>query len=97
MDKWKYYDITHRFHTYLNPLSPGRMEELISLINLHEGAEVLDIGCGKGEFLMHLAKYRDIQGTGVESREQDLSCNWGIKITYRITVQTESTELRQVY
>jgi hypothetical protein len=38
-----------------------------------------------------------IQGTGVETREQGLSCNWGIKITYRIIVQPESTELRQVY
>ncbi len=38
-----------------------------------------------------------IQGTGVETREQGLSCNWGIKITYRIVVQPESTELRQVY
>jgi hypothetical protein len=38
-----------------------------------------------------------IQGTGVETREQGLSCNWGIKITYRIIVLPESTELRQVY
>jgi hypothetical protein len=38
-----------------------------------------------------------IQGTGVETREQGLSCNLGIKITYRIIVQPESTELRQVY
>jgi hypothetical protein len=38
-----------------------------------------------------------IQGTGVETREQGLSCNWGIKITYRIVVQPESTELRQIY
>ena len=38
-----------------------------------------------------------IQGTGVETREQGVSCNWGIKITYRIIVQPESIELRQVY
>ena len=38
-----------------------------------------------------------IQGTGVETREQGLSCNWGIKITYRIIVQPGSTEVRQVY
>ena len=38
-----------------------------------------------------------IQGTGVETREQNLSCNWGIKITYEIIIQPESTELRQVY
>ena len=38
-----------------------------------------------------------IQGTGVETREQNLSCNWGIKITYEIIIQPDSTELRQVY
>ena len=38
-----------------------------------------------------------IQGSGVETREQGLSSNWGINITYRIIVQPESTELRQVY
>ena len=38
-----------------------------------------------------------IQGIGAETREQGLSCNLGIKITYRIIVQPESTELRQVY
>ncbi len=38
-----------------------------------------------------------IQGIGVETREQGLSCNWGINITYRIIVQPESTELRQIY
>jgi len=39
----------------------------------------------------------NIQGTGVEMREQNLSCNWGEKITYEIIIQPESTELRQVY
>jgi Tfp pilus assembly protein PilE len=38
-----------------------------------------------------------IQGTGVETCEQNLSFNWGEIITYEIIIQPESTELRQVY
>ena len=38
-----------------------------------------------------------IQGTGVETLEQNFSFNWGIKITYEIIILPERTELRQVY
>jgi hypothetical protein len=38
-----------------------------------------------------------IQGTGIETREQNLSFNWGEQITYEIIILPESTELRQVY
>jgi len=38
-----------------------------------------------------------IQGTGVETLEQNFSFNWGIKITYEISIQPERTELRQVH
>jgi len=38
-----------------------------------------------------------IQGTGVETLEQNFSFNWGIKITYEIIIKPDRTELRQVY
>ena len=38
-----------------------------------------------------------IHGTGVETREQNFSFNWGEIITYEIIILPESTELRQVY
>jgi hypothetical protein len=38
-----------------------------------------------------------IQGTGVETLEQNFSFNWGIKITYEIVIQPDRTELRQIY
>ena len=38
-----------------------------------------------------------INGTGVETREQNFSFNWGEIITYEIIILPESTELRQVY
>jgi len=39
-----------------------------------------------------------IQGIGKETREQDLSCNWlGLKVTYRIKVFANKTDLRKIY
>ncbi|MBN2543297.1 class I SAM-dependent methyltransferase [bacterium] len=66
MDKWKFYDITHREHTYLNPMSSAKFEQLIALLKLKPGAKVLDIGSGKGEFLIRLAEKYDIDGLGID-------------------------------
>jgi len=38
-----------------------------------------------------------INGSGVETAEQNFSFNWGELITYEIIILPESTELRQVY
>jgi hypothetical protein len=39
-----------------------------------------------------------IQGTGVETREQDLSCTFaGLKITYRIIVRSNDSNLRKLF
>ncbi len=66
MDRWKYFDITHRFHTMMNPMSDIKIEELIRLINISPGSRVLDVGCGKGEFLIRLAKKVSINAYGVD-------------------------------
>jgi len=56
MDIWKYYDITHKKHVLLNPMSTAKFEGLLSLLNLKENCKVLDIGCGKGEPLKKMTK-----------------------------------------
>ncbi len=67
MDMWKFFNITHREHVLCNPMSPEKLEQLVALFYLQPGARVLDIACGKGEFLIRLAeRYRDITGTGVD-------------------------------
>lgn len=66
MDRWKYYDITHKLHTMLNPMSEAKVDELIGLLDLKPGSMVLDIGCGKGEFLSRLANSIGIDGIGVD-------------------------------
>ena len=66
MDKWKYYNLTHKRHLLCNPMSKGKFEELCKLLRLKQGAHVLDIACGKGEILIRLAELYDISGTGVD-------------------------------
>lgn len=66
MDRWKYFDITHRDHVICNPISSAKLDEMVALLDLPRGAHVLDLGCGKAEFLMRLVKRYDAVATGVD-------------------------------
>lgn len=66
MDTWKFYAITHREHRLMNPMSEEKLQALIELLRLRPGSGVVDVGCGKGEFLVRLAQAYDIVGTGVD-------------------------------
>ena len=66
MDRWKFYDITHRHHVVCNPMSAGKLDAVIALLNLKRGARVVDIACGKGEMLVRLAERYGISGVGVD-------------------------------
>lgn len=66
MDIWKYYDITHRKHLICNPTSEEKIDYLIELLLLDPGDKVVDIACGKGEFLVRLARRHGIRGLGVD-------------------------------
>lgn len=62
MDMWKYHDITHREHVVCNPTSEEKLTRLVELLRLPTGAQVVDIACGKGEFLIRLAEAYGIRG-----------------------------------
>ncbi len=66
MDQWKYFDITHREHVFCNPMSVEKFEELIALLRLEPGAQVLEIATGKGEFIIRLSERYEIEGTGID-------------------------------
>ncbi len=66
MDIWKFYDITHREHVVCNPTSGEKLARLVGLLRLGAQARVVDIACGKGEFLMRLAEAYRIRGTGID-------------------------------
>jgi cyclopropane fatty-acyl-phospholipid synthase-like methyltransferase len=66
MDLWKYFAIGHEHHLYCNPLSEAKADELIALLALRDGARVLDIACGKAEFLVRTAKRWKCSAVGVD-------------------------------
>ncbi len=67
MDMWFYYDVTHRLHTYCNPISVDKMNELIRILDLKPQDRVLDIACGLGQLLLTIADSCDISGVGVDA------------------------------
>ena len=66
MDTWKFYDITHREHVVCNPTSEEKLARLVGLLRLPDDARVVDIACGKGEFLIRLAEAYGIRGIGID-------------------------------
>jgi len=66
MDTWKLYDITHREHVVCNPTSEGKLARLVELLRLPADAQVVDIACGKGEFLIRLAEAYGVRGAGID-------------------------------
>jgi SAM-dependent methyltransferase len=66
MDMWKFYDITHREHVVCNPTSEEKLTRLVELVRLPTDAQVVDIACGKGEFLIRLAETYGARGVGID-------------------------------
>jgi SAM-dependent methyltransferase len=66
MDFWKYFAIGHEPHLFCNPLSEAKVNELIELLALSDEARVLDIACGKAEFLVRTVKRWNCSAVGVD-------------------------------
>lgn len=71
MDIRKYFSVGHEHHVFCNPLSEAKFDEIIELMApaLGGAGRVLDIACGKGEFLRRTAKRHGSQGVGVELQD----------------------------
>jgi len=64
------------------PLSDEKADHLIRILELSEGDRVIDVGCGKGEFLLQLVEHFKAQGLGID-------CHSGV-----IAIARESAETR---
>lgn len=74
MDIWKFFDITHRDHVVCNPTSLQRLDDLIGLLDLPANPAILDVGSGKGEFLLRtVERYGGVEGAGVRAVAIDAS------------------------
>jgi SAM-dependent methyltransferase len=66
MDMWKYFGITHTDHTVMNPTNLAKTKELIECLRLPDNGRVLDVACGKAEFLCLVAERYEVTGTGLD-------------------------------
>jgi SAM-dependent methyltransferase len=66
MDIRNFYRITHQHHVICNPISQEKLENLVELLQLPYGATVLDLACGKGEFLVRLGETYGVSGLGID-------------------------------
>ena len=66
MDIWKYFAIGHEDHVVCNPLSEAKVDELVELLALPEGARILDIATGKAEFPGRAARRWNCEAVGVD-------------------------------
>lgn len=70
MEIMKYYEVSHRWHDLFNPMSMPKLERLCQQFRLKKGANVLDVACGRAEYLVRLAELYEITGVGVDISAQ---------------------------
>ena len=66
MDFWKLMDILHKRQMIMNPMRSAKLDRFIDILDLPQGSRVLDVGCGKGEFLLRLNEAYGISGIGID-------------------------------
>jgi len=89
MDIWKYFGITHRDHIVCNPTSSEKLDELVKLLPLNAGARVLDIACGKAEFLLRILQQYDSTGVGVDISPYEVEEASRRAVTHNLEDQVE--------
>jgi len=65
-DPAKFTTIAHGDHRYYSPLSAAKAAMLIDLLRLRTGDRVLDVGCGRAQFLLDLVAAHPVHGVGVD-------------------------------
>jgi SAM-dependent methyltransferase len=69
MDFWKLMDILHKKQLIMNPMRDEKFSRFCEILNLTESSRVIDIGCGKGEFLHRLHALYGISGIGIDKSQ----------------------------
>ena len=67
-DGMQYTTVGHRGMVICNPIGSDQLDEVIELIAPSPGrsGRAIDIGCGKGEFLIRLAERSGCAGLGID-------------------------------
>lgn len=67
MDRSEIFDIAHRRHPIAAPVARERLRELVGWLSPGDGARVVDLGCGEGEWLQELlTAHPGTTGVGID-------------------------------
>lgn len=66
MNRHKFSAIAHREHAYCNPIAAAKIERALDLLPLDAKADVLDLGCGRGELALRIIERFGARVTGVD-------------------------------
>src|ERR1700743_634770 len=66
MNRFRFTTLAHSDHVFCSPMSSTRADELVELLDLHGPSRVLDVGCGKAEFLLRVLQRYASTGVGVD-------------------------------
>lgn len=69
MDRNRFSAIAHRNHSFHNPISEAKMNQLLPLLDFKHGQTVIDIGAGNCELLIRMVENYQIKGTAIELYE----------------------------
>jgi cyclopropane fatty-acyl-phospholipid synthase-like methyltransferase len=74
MDRALVSSIAHRWHPIAAPVSPSNARTLLRRLGCPPDGDVVDLGCGQGEWLLGLLDERSgVRGTGVDISEPALA------------------------
>src|SRR4051794_19710568 len=66
MNRARFSTIAHGDHVFCSPMSSARADELVDLLDLPASSRVVEIGCGKAEFLLRVVQRYTAAGLGVD-------------------------------
>lgn len=66
MNRLEFFSIIERNLDYQNPTSAEKLDRLIDYCGILDGHRVLDVGCGKGWLIQHIAQKYDVVAEGIE-------------------------------
>jgi SAM-dependent methyltransferase len=66
LERFRYFDIAMREHVVCNPTSVEKLDRVIGVLDLPAGGRMLDIACGKGEFLARVVERYGCAAVGVD-------------------------------
>ncbi|HEX6287549.1 MAG TPA: class I SAM-dependent methyltransferase [Herpetosiphonaceae bacterium] len=73
MNRVKFSNIAHGDHIFANPVGEAKIDRVLGLLDLPQGARVLDVGCGNAELLLRLIERYDVVGVGVDPNAEALA------------------------